>query len=532
MSKKDGPLKAMESQFYSIQNSQSKNVKLTQSQIEELSKTNPILASTLNVTDSIGDAYAKWRISLAGVNKDLAGLNSGELQDLAQYVSQVTDYFGKLSDVSTAQAKEGPLGSLAKTIDSYNKKQIAMQTASQKAAQNATATINEQIKLKNKQIKQIQDEANARKKALQDQQQQEDVKLQIQQQQLDYQNALASGDMTAAAAAQLNIKKLVGQQQLVMAQDAIDKTAQSKVDKLQSEIDALNAKSQTVSTSTTYTAKKSPLQDIYSQLNSLIQNISLNGGVSTVQDKQTFDILMKQLKKISPSEAAKINPSGTDYITAPGPTEIIGGNIPTTSGKDLNKLLDNTNNAIVKNTGDSAAHLKAIRDILSGRPNVGTGLGSKESPVVVAGSQYASSKYQNKDKTLTEIGMRQIIEDNQLVKGEYFQYGNKKYLVNVGYDAKLRYGKAAATPVFHNWNGTVPGPYGKEVNAILKAGTEGVYQNDYIASLKQQSSSNGSVINVGGMTLNFTQLPDNPRQFGRDLMDGLKSGNNNRLVYS
>ena len=42
----------------------------------------------------------------------------------------------------------------------------------------------------------------------------------------------------------------------------------------------------------------------------------------------------------------------------------------------------------------------------------------------------------------------------------------------------------------HSWNGTVPGPYGKEVNAVLKAGTEGVYQNDYIRSLQNQSIGN------------------------------------------
>ena len=137
--------------------------------------------------------------------------------------------------------------------------------------------------------------------------------------------------------------------------------------------------------------------------------------------------------------------------------------------------------------------------------------------------------FRSKNGLLTNSGEINIINKNKLNAGEYFEYQGRTYKVDKGYSSLTGKG---ATPIFHNWNGTVPGPYGKEVNAILKAGTEGVYQNDYIASLKQQSSSNGSVINVGGMTLNFTQLPDNPRQFGRDLMDGLKSGNNNRLVYS
>ena len=40
----------------------------------------------------------------------------------------------------------------------------------------------------------------------------------------------------------------------------------------------------------------------------------------------------------------------------------------------------------------------------------------------------------------------------------------------------------------HSWNGTVPGPYGKEVSAVLKAGTEGVYQSGYIKSLQNQGN--------------------------------------------
>lgn len=51
-------------------------------------------------------------------------------------------------------------------------------------------------------------------------------------------------------------------------------------------------------------------------------------------------------------------------------------------------------------------------------------------------------------------------------------------------------------PKFHNLNGPVPGPYGKEVSAILKAGAEGVYQEPYIESLKNnQNATMGNTYN-------------------------------------
>jgi hypothetical protein len=71
-------------------------------------------------------------------------------------------------------------------------------------------------------------------------------------------------------------------------------------------------------------------------------------------------------------------------------------------------------------------------------------------------------------------------------------------------------------PRFHDWNGAVPGPYGQEVGAILKAGTEGVYQSSYINSLRNgtmnPTTSNSKVINVGSVKMEFTEPVTNGRQ--------------------
>ena len=76
--------------------------------------------------------------------------------------------------------------------------------------------------------------------------------------------------------------------------------------------------------------------------------------------------------------------------------------------------------------------------------------------------------------------------------------------------AKLNKKKVSANvPKFHNWNGPVPGSFGQELPAILKSGTEGVYQEGYINDLKQAASSttnsDSTVVNV---TLNVNGAGD------------------------
>jgi TP901 family phage tail tape measure protein len=72
--------------------------------------------------------------------------------------------------------------------------------------------------------------------------------------------------------------------------------------------------------------------------------------------------------------------------------------------------------------------------------------------------------------------------------------------------AKLNKNKVSAKiPKFHNWNGPVPGTYGQELPAVLRSGTEGVYQEGYINNLKQAASSttnSGSTVYNIDMTVN------------------------------
>ena len=451
-------------QFDAINSSQSKNLKLTKDQLKELSKTNPQLSSILSTSDSIGDAYAKWRIILSGVSKDLSGLTSGELQNLAKYTSEVSGYFNSLSDVSSKAAQSGIFGGLAKQIDTLNK----ASATSSKISSSIQTSLQDQIKLKQKQIQQIQDEASARKKALQDQQTIEDTKLQIQQEQLNYQNALASGDMASAAQAQLAIQKLVGQQQLNIASDAIDKMAQSKVDKLQAEIEKLQAKSDTTTTtasntSTAQTNAATKLKALYDELNQLTQSINLHGGSATEGDTIAFNDIIERLKKAGASASVlkQLNPSGG------GSTYSGGGMKPTLNAtQDLQSLASKSNDKVISNTGQTVKELVAIQTILKNRSDIGTGSGTKADPFTVApvgasskGRSLISAANLNKDGTLTARGITDVIITNKLKKGQYFNYAGKTYKVNYdGSGMKFNEFQNDASVVTKAIGGKISGP--------------------------------------------------------------------------
>jgi hypothetical protein len=76
---------------------------------------------------------------------------------------------------------------------------------------------------------------------------------------------------------------------------------------------------------------------------------------------------------------------------------------------------------------------------------------------------------------------------------------------------------------FHDWNGTVPGAYGQEVGAILRAGTEGVYDTDYVNALRNgtmnTTSTNNKNINIGSVQMTFTE----PVKNGRQVFDEFKA---------
>jgi hypothetical protein len=87
-------------------------------------------------------------------------------------------------------------------------------------------------------------------------------------------------------------------------------------------------------------------------------------------------------------------------------------------------------------------------------------------------------------------------------------------------------------PKFHDWNGPVPGSYGQELPAMLKSGTEGIYQEGYINDLKQAASnttnSSSSVYNV---SMNINGADSDPKQIAEEVMKKMQvlTNKNNKM---
>ena len=419
---------ALKQQFDLIKDSSLKNLKINEDQIKAIAKQNPQLAAILANSKNVGEGFAKWRIALGGVTKDLSGLNENELQEFAQHVEKVNEYFNKIADVSSKEAQNNSLfGKYAKQIDAYNKQQS-------KGQQAVIKNIESQISLKEKQIAQIKKEADERKKALRDQQQIEDVKLQIQQEQLNYQTALASGDMASAATAQINIQRLVGQQQLKTAENAIDDAAQKKIDALQAQIDVLNKKAG-VASSATSNKGKSALEEPYAKLTDLLRRVQTSGSATASQVSEFNDLISMYGGSSNKDVKALI---GSVYSGKPAETitredrqrSVVPLQNTPQYGALQNALNSSSGSAMLGSKIDTSnGYLK----IIAKAADVGSGSGTLASPKI-AGT--VSSQYL-KNGELTQGGMKSIIKENKLTRGQYFSYDGQTYYVQTGYDAKI-----------------------------------------------------------------------------------------------
>jgi TP901 family phage tail tape measure protein len=363
--------------FDAIALSQNKNLKLTKDQLRVLSQQNPELANILSETDNVGNAFNKWIIALSGTRKSLAGLSDNEIATIAKGIQATTQYFQQLRDTSNELTKNDSFfGKLATQVDKLNKQSVVSNKALTTFNEKTKQQIADLIDLKQKQIRQIQEEADARKKALQEQQQQEDTKLQIQKEQLAYQDALASGNMGAAAQAQLNIQRLVGQSQLSSAEKAIDAAAKAKIDKLEAEIEKLrnaeNNQGASLSSAATSTQSKSDkLKVAYNNMIDFIQGLRTAGvSAASPQNAAAFAKLTEDLKAAGATKEmlAQFAPSGTGVTYT---SQSSKGAIPIYSGamKDLGTILgDKMSSQIATNTGTMVDQLNRMITLMHGQP--------------------------------------------------------------------------------------------------------------------------------------------------------------------
>jgi TP901 family phage tail tape measure protein len=192
-----------------------------------------ILGAVLSKNESLVSIYAKQALVQGGYSDKMDIFSLSE-KDAVLAARGLSVYQDKVAEVVTST--DGPLGGLSTT---YNDLTKAIKTATNAAkGLNNTTDYNKIIKNQTALIKKIKEEADARIKALNVQKASSNFNTELQKEQLAYQAALASGDMTAAAQSQLNIRSLTSDRQNELAVQAIQDAADKKIKSAEAKITA------------------------------------------------------------------------------------------------------------------------------------------------------------------------------------------------------------------------------------------------------------------------------------------------------
>ena len=221
---------AYEEAYNRIAASASGNKEIGEATLRAFISQNKELEKILNATDTMEGAYAKLKLYALGIREDLVAMNSELAEALALVATQQAGILG---------SSTGPFKELVNLIA---KKDAASKASAATAKKLATATkdqIQAEIDKRKENIDAIKKEAEERKNALDEELSDSDKLIAIQKAQIEYQNAIASGDFTTAAQAQLDIQSLVQEQQIELAKRAIDANAESRMAPEEARIKAL-----------------------------------------------------------------------------------------------------------------------------------------------------------------------------------------------------------------------------------------------------------------------------------------------------
>jgi TP901 family phage tail tape measure protein len=280
----------------SISNKQMGNNKLNQQGVDALSKQNAVMGLIVNKSDTIQGAFAKMKLYLSGIDVDIKSMSSEMSILAAKAVGLATQNLvgGKYKTIADEITRLTTIGSSDKSV---------------KAQQRIQTNLDDQIKKHQKIIDQIKEEADARVKGLERQNSTEDYNLQIKKLQIEYQERLASGDMSGAAQAQIDIQSLSSSRQKDLAVNAIrDKEAadikaqEAIIEGLQKKIDGSQATIKKATDSADASLKKAA--ELQTTLNELV-TATLNAANGTIDQKQLSNLQTK-LKGFGFANEAKL----------------------------------------------------------------------------------------------------------------------------------------------------------------------------------------------------------------------------------
>jgi len=431
---------------------------ITQGQIEALKKTQPELAAILNTSDNVAGIYSKWRLLLAGVRTDLSKISSEQAQALAAFEAaldtSITASEKALSGSGIAYKSQQSILALQKQIAAGGQKASI-------AAQKTQEQIKAEIKLIDKKIDKINEEAEARKRALEANQDKENLALEIQKAQLEYADKMAAGDMAGAAQAQLKIKQLVGEREAQKAIDAIEENRAKREKELLAQKEKLQAQSDKAASNlanaqnnaaaaTTRMSKVDSYQNEYerlikeqSRIDLILQKDPTNKKALQDQTELVRGPLGDLAKQISADS------KGSDKALATELKKIFTGTLIDASGNSLaGRVMPSTHpkgvatykagSADIALKQDSTAAMASARAITGGKTladlyNAYLGIGVQGSTTRATALDVATNynKYGgNVNKGgLSQVAKETIVRDYQLKAGQYFNYNGETYKV-------------------------------------------------------------------------------------------------------
>ena len=449
---------AMKKILDDINSKEGSRTTITQSQIEGLKKTQPELAKILNTSDNVAGMYSKWRLLLSGVRIDLSKISSEQAQALAAFESALD------TSITASEKIASGSGVSYKSQQSILSLQKQIAAGGQKAASAAQKTqdqIKAEIKLIDKRIDKINEEADARKKALEANQSKENLALEIQKAQMEYADKMAAGDMAGAAQAQLKIKQLVGERETQKAIDAIEENRAKREKELIAQREKLQAQSDKAASNlasaqnnaaaaTTRMGKIDQYQNEYqriqkerNRLSVILEKDPTNKQALKDQDSLVRGPLGDLAKQIS------ADAKGSDKALAAELKKIFGGTLIDESGKSLaGKVMPSTHpkgiatykegaadKALAK---DAAISMDAAQKITGGKSladlyNAYMGIGVKGSTTKDTAfkveTDYAKYGGNTNKGGLKQVSKEQIIREYKLSAGQYFEYNGETYKV-------------------------------------------------------------------------------------------------------
>jgi len=271
--------RAIQQKLASINESFGTQANLSKDVVNELGKTDPLLAQMLNSTDTLSSAWAKYRLIIQGVVIDVENL-TGEAAVAALALNEIVKAQVQLSPAIVAANK-----SYKDMTDKIKGLEKAQKGQSLKAQYDAK----EESKRLQKQIADIKKAAQEKIEGIRKATEAENTQLEIQKAQLRAQQALIQGNMSGYAEEQMTIEQLMNEANRKAAEEAIIAKAEIDIKPLQDALDAIANKQEAAGKKAAFAGEElSKLRTNAGEYNTKLQEYTRN--LNTTMFKYLTDV--------------------------------------------------------------------------------------------------------------------------------------------------------------------------------------------------------------------------------------------------